>query len=525
MPPFAYRYERTHTAARGARALSATSMGEDGPPVVGRGTDRVPAARRARPPSATSRTPPAGSRSTSGRDGWAGAGSWSSCSISTTTSACADACSGPRPGEITVRGSSRRRLLAKSLRPLPRGKTQTEGEETDGLRRPAGSRGPLPPALRRPRGASRGARGLPPPRPGDRLDPPLLDDRGFLEVETPVLQPLYGGAAARPFVTHHNALDMPLYLRIADELYLKRLLVGGLERVYEIGHDFRNEGMDRTHNPEFTMLECYQAYARLRRHDGADRGAWSPAWCEHMPAGPGDRAVRHHARLHSAVSPGVVRRGGYASVRARSAHRAGGGDAPGAARGGASRRCGGAARRRPAAGRGLQGLRRAGPGPADLRDRLPQGALSAGQGAPERSRPHRAVRALRRRQGAGQRLQRAQRSRRPARGGSRTRRGSAPRATRRPSRSTPTTSGPWSTACRRPAAWAWAWTGCDVLADQPSIRDVILFPAMRPEERDAARSATMRGARAAAFAASSWRHRPPLSAEPARARGPPRSTR
>ncbi|HEU5210915.1 MAG TPA: amino acid--tRNA ligase-related protein, partial [Longimicrobiales bacterium] len=89
----------------------------------------------------------------------------------------------------------------------------------------------------------------------------FLDERGFLEVETPVLQPLYGGAAARPFVTHHNALDMPLYLRIADELYLKRLLVGGLERVYEIGHDFRNEGMDRTHNPEFTMLEFYQAYA------------------------------------------------------------------------------------------------------------------------------------------------------------------------------------------------------------------------------------------------------------------------
>jgi lysyl-tRNA synthetase class 2 len=89
----------------------------------------------------------------------------------------------------------------------------------------------------------------------------FLDAQGFLEVETPVLQPLYGGAAARPFVTHHNALDMPLYLRIADELYLKRLLVGGLERVYEIGHDFRNEGMDRTHNPEFTMLEAYQAYA------------------------------------------------------------------------------------------------------------------------------------------------------------------------------------------------------------------------------------------------------------------------
>jgi lysyl-tRNA synthetase class 2 len=88
-----------------------------------------------------------------------------------------------------------------------------------------------------------------------------MDGLGYLEVETPVLQPLYGWAAARPFTTHHNSLDMPLYLRIADELYLKRLVVGGLDRVYEIGHDFRNEGIDRTHNPEFTMLEFYEAYA------------------------------------------------------------------------------------------------------------------------------------------------------------------------------------------------------------------------------------------------------------------------
>ena len=82
----------------------------------------------------------------------------------------------------------------------------------------------------------------------------------FLEVETPVLQAIAGGAAARPFVTHHNALDMPLYLRIALELHLKRLMVGGIERVYEIGRVFRNEGIDSTHNPEFTMLELYQAY-------------------------------------------------------------------------------------------------------------------------------------------------------------------------------------------------------------------------------------------------------------------------
>lgn len=92
----------------------------------------------------------------------------------------------------------------------------------------------------------------------------FLDERGFLEVETPTLQPLYGGAAARPFVTYHHALDRTLYLRIADELYLKRLLVGGYEKVYEICKDFRNEGIDRNHNPEFTMMELYQAYADYR---------------------------------------------------------------------------------------------------------------------------------------------------------------------------------------------------------------------------------------------------------------------
>lgn len=88
-----------------------------------------------------------------------------------------------------------------------------------------------------------------------------LDERGFLEVETPILQTVAGGATARPFITHHNALDMDVYLRIAVELYLKRLLVGGLEKVYEIGKNFRNEGIDTRHNPEFTMLEVYQAYA------------------------------------------------------------------------------------------------------------------------------------------------------------------------------------------------------------------------------------------------------------------------
>src|SRR5262249_22035208 len=89
----------------------------------------------------------------------------------------------------------------------------------------------------------------------------FLDEEGFIEVETPVLQPIYGGALARPFVTHFNALERTMYLRIATELYLKRLIVGGLERVYAIGKAFRNEGLSPKHNPEFTMLEWYEAYA------------------------------------------------------------------------------------------------------------------------------------------------------------------------------------------------------------------------------------------------------------------------
>ncbi|CAA9475912.1 MAG: Lysyl-tRNA synthetase (class II) [uncultured Solirubrobacteraceae bacterium] len=102
-----------------------------------------------------------------------------------------------------------------------------------------------------------------------------LDSRGFIEVETPILQPLYGGGAARPFVTHHNALDRDFYLRIAVELYLKRCMVGGLERVYEIGRNFRNEGLSTKHNPEFSMLEWYEAYA-----DYADMAAH----CEQLVA-------------------------------------------------------------------------------------------------------------------------------------------------------------------------------------------------------------------------------------------------
>jgi len=159
-------------------------------------------------------------------------------------------------GEISVHVTSFK-ILNKSLRPLPVVKRDEEGHVYDGFTDPEMryrqryvdlivnpdvkkifvARARVIQTMRR-----------------------LFDDRGWLEVETPILQPIHGGAAARPFKTHHNTLDMPLYLRIANELYLKRLIVGGFEGVYEFGKMFRNEGMDRTHNPEFTSLEFYVAY-------------------------------------------------------------------------------------------------------------------------------------------------------------------------------------------------------------------------------------------------------------------------
>src|SRR3989441_8488006 len=162
-----------------------------------------------------------------------------------------------KTGEITVR-VQRLTLLAKALRPLPLGKEDASGVKHGEL---------SDPELRaRQRYADLAVH--PEVRELFRLRARViaflrrfLDARGYLEVETPVLQPVYGGAAARPFKTHYEALDTTFYLRIADELYLKRCLVGGLEKVYEIGHDFRNEGVSRFHNPEFTMAEWYQAYA------------------------------------------------------------------------------------------------------------------------------------------------------------------------------------------------------------------------------------------------------------------------
>ncbi|GJG87553.1 lysine--tRNA ligase [Gemmatimonadetes bacterium T265] len=218
-------------------------------------------------------------------------------------------CFRTRAGEVSVR-VEHFELLAKSLRPLPFGKEATVNGE---VVRYSGFSDPeqryrqryadlaVHPEIRqnfvaraRMVGAVRG----------------YLDALGYLEVETPVLQPVYGGAAARPFTTHHNALDLPLFLRIADELYLKRLLVGGFERVYEIGHDFRNEGIDRTHNPEFTMLEFYEAYAdyvvMMDRVEGlVDAAAAAvravPAMADRVPALPTPFArVEWRAALRSA---------------------------------------------------------------------------------------------------------------------------------------------------------------------------------------------------------------------------------
>jgi len=166
-----------------------------------------------------------------------------------------------RTGEVTVR-AEQLVLLAKTLRPLPFGKE----EITEDGERVVHSGFANPEARYRQRYAdlavNPGVREIFEARAGIvRELRRFLEDRDFLEVETPILQPLYGGAFARPFTTYHNELDSTLYLRIADELYLKRLIVGSLDRVYEIGKNFRNEAIDRTHSPEFTMLELYQAFA------------------------------------------------------------------------------------------------------------------------------------------------------------------------------------------------------------------------------------------------------------------------
>ncbi len=191
----------------------------------------------------------------------------------------------------------------------------------------------------------------------------IMDEWGFVEVETPVLQPRYGGAFARPFVTHHNELDADLYLRIATELYLKRLIVGGLERVYEIGKDFRNEGVSFKHNPEFTMLEWYEAYA-----DYTDTMARIEQLVERVAREVGGSSTVTF-RGNEIDLAGPWRRVTF--VESLEAH--------------------------------------AGADPADDRPRLPGRAVAVRPADRRRPDAHRAVRVLRRGDGARQRLHRDQR--------------------------------------------------------------------------------------------------------------------
>jgi lysyl-tRNA synthetase class 2 len=359
--PFAYRFDRTHLAAE-AVALWDDAMGEHGPVVAVAG--RVVAFR------SQGKTAFAHLEDASGRiqvylrrdaldDRW---GLVELLDLDDHVGV-----TGPlfrtRTGEVTVRAATLV-MLTKSLRPLPRGKA----EVVDGQTVVHG--GLVDPEVRyRQRYADLAVR--PEVRETFRIRARavrwlrwFLDERGFLEVETPVLQPLYGGAAARPFVTHHNALDMPLYLRIADELYLKRLLVGGLERVYEIGHDFRNEGMDRTHNPEFTMLELYQAYTDY--HGMMEL-------CEAMVSG----VVREVT-----IRAGAIRGRGAGTERGGHHHRRYGDHArvapPAWQVGGGGRRMG----RCQAAGRDVQGLGGGDTGPAHVRDGSSEGPVAAGEDPP-----------------------------------------------------------------------------------------------------------------------------------------------
>ena len=258
--PFAYRFARSHST-RAARALYQDAMGDDGPEVTVAG--RIQAWRPKGKVVFGHVEDEAGRLQVYLRGDDLGPDTWAMVQLLDLDDhvGVRGRLMKTRSGEVTVRGAAVE-LLSKSLKPLPRPKVEVLA---DGTARTHG--GVADPEVRyRQRYADLAVH--PEVREVFRLRSRIisrvrafLDARGFLEVETPMLQPLYGGAAARPFITHHNALDMPLYLRIADELYLKRLVVGGIERVYEIGHDFRNEGMDRTHNPEFTMLELYQAYA------------------------------------------------------------------------------------------------------------------------------------------------------------------------------------------------------------------------------------------------------------------------
>ena len=280
-----------------------------------------------------------------------------------------------------------------------------------------------------------------------------LEERGFIEVETPMMQPLYGGATARPFVTHHNTLDIDLYLRIAPELYLKRLVVGGLERVYEINRNFRNEGVSTHHNPEFTMLEFYQAYTDYR--------GLMDLSAELLRQVAIDATGRHGGRVRRAASSTSAASGASACARRWSS------SGRAASRPTLEQR----ARPRVAAAALRQGHRRArrwwtsssacaedAADPAHHHLRLPGRDFAAFQEQARRAGLRRALRDLRRGHGDRQRLHRAERSAGAAAPLRDAARACASAATRRRTRWTRTTCARCATACRPPAAKASAST-------------------------------------------------------------------
>ena len=236
--------------------------------------------------------------------------------------------------------------------------------------------------------------------------------RGFLEVETPMMQSIAGGALARPFTTHHNALDIPLYLRIAPELYLKRLTVGGIERVFEINRNFRNEGISTQHNPEFTMLEFYWSYADYRDLMALTEtmlAETAQAALGTLESPFGEQVISFQAPFRrlslreAAAAAAAARLGDTVDAAGAALARERGGAGGTAGRGGGAR-----GRRRAHRGHPLRGAVRARPGAAHFRLRFSHRGVAALEAEGRRSRYRRALRALHRRVRGGQRLQRAQ---------------------------------------------------------------------------------------------------------------------